>query len=76
MPPDWEVEMKKAILRTKPGCYYFVNSERIEGVHTRLSGDMTCLSGNVTGLYGNVDDCEISDEERKNGIDISDLIPP
>ena len=32
------------------------------------------LRGDVTGLRGNVDDCEITDEDRKAGIDVADLI--
>ncbi|MFW6246881.1 MAG: hypothetical protein ACOC22_01755, partial [bacterium] len=46
-----------------------------------LSGDCTGLYGNCTGLRGNcsdlrgdIDSCEISEEERKKGIDIKDLI--
>ena len=39
-----------------------------------LSGDVSCLRGNVTGLSGNVNDCEITDSERKNGVKIEDLI--
>jgi hypothetical protein len=28
----------------------------------------------VSGLRGNVDDCDITDEERKNGVDIECLV--
>lgn len=55
---------------------------------TELSGDVSGLSGDVTGLFGNVsglsgnctnivgnlDNCEITDEERKKGINIEELI--
>ena len=39
-----------------------------------LTGDVSGLRGNVSGLTGNVDDCEITKEEREQGIDIKDLI--
>ena len=39
-----------------------------------LTGDVSGLTGNVSGLTGNVDDAEISKEDRKKGVDISDLI--
>ena len=44
------------------------------GDATGLQGNVTGLWGNVTGLQGNVDDCEISDDERKNSVEISSLI--
>ena len=30
--------------------------------------------GDLTGVRGNLDECQITDEDRKNGIDIEDLI--
>jgi len=39
-----------------------------------LRGNVTGLSGNTTGLSGNLDDCEISDEDRKNGVNIRSLV--
>lgn len=39
-----------------------------------LRGDLSGLRGNVTGLRGNVDDCEITQAEREEGIDVSDLL--
>ena len=41
---------------------------------SNISGDVTGVSGDVTGITGNMDDCEISDEDRKNGININELI--
>ena len=32
------------------------------------------LSGDVSNLRGDVDDAEISDEDRKNGVKVSDLV--
>jgi hypothetical protein len=41
---------------------------------TMLRGDCTGLRGDCSWLSGNIDDCDISDDERENGIDITDLI--
>ena len=46
----------------------------LSGDVSGLSGDVSGLSGDVSGLRGNVDDCSITDEERKNGIDVKDLV--
>ena len=64
------------------------NVSGLSGYVSGLSGDVSGLSGNVSGLYGNVSglfgyvsglsgdvsDCEITDEDRAKGIDISELI--
>ena len=81
--------MKKALTKnTKKKCWYFVEGEKIYGVHpilwgdvtdlsgdvTDLWGDVTGLRGNVTGLSGDVNYCEISDKEREEGVDVSVLV--
>jgi len=43
-------------------------------VHSKLYGNVSGLYGDVTELYGYVSDCEITDEDRAKGIDISKLI--
>ena len=50
------------------------NVSGLTGNVSGLTGDVSGIRGNVSGLTGDVDDCEISEEERKNGIDIEDLI--
>jgi hypothetical protein len=52
------------------------NVSGLRGNVSCISGDVSGLRGNVSGLRGNVDGCEITDEERKNGIDIKNLIEP
>jgi len=48
---------------------------KITGMHAGIKGSVSIfLSGDVTGLSGNVNDCEITDSERKNGVKIEDLI--
>lgn len=73
--------MKKALTKTPSAIYYFKDGVRMEGAHylirgdlTGIRGDLTGIFGDLTGIRGNLDDCEITEEERKNGIDIQDLI--
>ena len=49
-------------------------SSGLTGNITGLYGNITGLTGNITGLTGDIDDCEITNEERKAGINIQDLI--
>jgi len=44
------------------------------GYVSGLYGNVNGLYGDVSGLYGDVSDCEITDEDRAKGIDISELI--
>jgi hypothetical protein len=46
----------------------------LTGYVSNLTGDVSNLTGNVSNLTGNVDDAEISEEDRKKGVDVSDLI--
>lgn len=61
--------------------YGNINSGNLYGDCTGLRGFIFKLIGNCTGVFGdctlisgNIDDCDISDEERKNGVAVSDLI--
>ena len=56
-------------------------SSGLSGDITGLYGDITGLYGNISGLYGdctsikgNLDDCELTEDDRKKGINIVDLI--
>ena len=74
--------MKKNLVNTNSQkLYYFINGKKIFGVHeniignvTGITGNVTGISGNVTGITGDIDKCKITDEERKSGINITDLI--
>lgn len=60
------------------------------GAHTRLTGDLselrgdcsglrgdcTGLTGDLSGLTGDLGACEITDEDRKRGIDVRTLVEP
>ena len=43
-------------------------------IHPDLRGNVTGLWGEISGLRGVIDECEITDEERIEGVDISSLI--
>ena len=47
---------------------------KLVGIHSDISGDVTGIRGDASGIIGDVDKCDISDEERINGINIDDLI--
>ncbi len=46
----------------------------LRGDCSGLNGDCTRLNGNCSGLYGNLYECDITDEDRKKGIDIAELV--
>ena len=46
----------------------------ITGNHAGIWGDLTGIRGDLTGITGNLDSCEITAEDRKKGINISELI--
>ena len=50
------------------------NCTSLSGDCTRLSGDCSGLRGDCTGLRGDLDECDITDEDRKKGIDIAELV--
>ena len=52
------------------------NISRLTGdISAGLTGDISGLTGNISGkIEGDIDLCEITDGERRKGIDIEDLI--
>jgi hypothetical protein len=46
----------------------------ISGNVIDISGDVTNILGDVTDISGDLDKCVITEEERRNGINIKDLI--
>ena len=46
----------------------------LRGDVTGLRGDVSGLCGDVSGLRGDLDECEITLDERKNGISIALLV--
>ncbi|MBN2591600.1 MAG: hypothetical protein JXA96_17170 [Sedimentisphaerales bacterium] len=66
--------MNKALRRGKNEVFYYKDNEEIKGIHADLGGDMSGIRGDVSGIYGDLDMCKITDEERKAGILIKDLV--
>lgn len=81
--------MKKALTKiNEKEIYYYENNVKkiidrkdkitypkgLSGDISGLSGNISGISGNCEGVKGNLDDCEITDKERKKGIDISELV--
>lgn len=81
--------MKRLLIKTKKyKLYHVVNGAEIEGKNPNMSGDCSglwgdcselcgdCsgLRGDCSELRGDLGDCDISDDERKSGIYITDLI--
>ncbi len=64
--------MKKAL--TRENNSYFNKGDDIRGDLSGISGNLSCISGNLSNIYGDLDDCEISQEDRDEGIDIEDLV--
>ena len=46
----------------------------LRGDCTGLYGDCSGLRGDCTGLRGDLYECDITDEDRKKGIDIAELV--
>ena len=73
--------MKKSLQKVSSELYHYKNGERVEGKNNEMTGDCSGLRGDCSGLTGDcsdlsgdLDGCEITKEERKNGIKIEDLI--
>jgi aggrecan 1 len=46
----------------------------LTGYISGLRGDISGLTGDISGLRGDISKCELTDEERKNGVNINDLV--
>jgi len=59
--------MKKCLKKLELKIYHVVKGEKIDGVHAGIRGD-------VTGIEGDVDGAGLTDDERRSGVDVSQLI--
>ena len=50
------------------------NVSGITGDVSGITGYVSGIRGDVSGIRGDVDVCELTDEDRKNGLDIRDLL--
>ena len=73
--------MKKALKRITNDKFYFVGGEKTFGTPPNINCDLSGVRGDLSGVWGDlsdvrgsVDDCDISESEREQGINIDDLI--
>jgi hypothetical protein len=66
--------MKKLLTKGNEELFYYENGNKIIGPNPKMTGNIDSLTGNVTGLRGNIDGCELTDEDRENGIDVRELV--
>lgn len=68
-------DMKKLLYyKNKYGYKIFGMNNKMIGDASGLVGDCTGISGYCTGIFGDIDICNITDDERKFGVNINDLI--
>jgi len=48
----------------------------LRGDCSELRGDCSELRGDCSGLRGNLDECEITAEDRAEGVDLKNLVQP
>ena len=79
--------MKKA-LKKEPNLYHIIGGVMVVGPNPELRGDCSglvgdcsglrgdcsMLRGNCTGLSGDLDECDITKQDRIEGVDISTLV--
>lgn len=46
----------------------------IRGDVSGICGDVSGIRGDVSGIRGNIDECGLTEDDRKRGVNISDLI--
>ena len=66
--------MQKKLHKEKKELYHYVDGQKVFGENSKMSGDCSYLSGNCSRLSGDLDDCEITKEERKKGVNIKNLV--
>ena len=60
--------MKRTLERYEfEALYHYNNGNKVMGPHKELRG-------NVSGLRGDVDECELTEMERYDGIEITELV--
>ncbi len=59
--------MKKKLSRIEKSLYHFKNEKKVIGKTDGMSGD-------CSGLSGNLDSCELTKQDRKKGLALSDLV--
>lgn len=65
---------KKLRTEIKRELYHYAEGMIVIGENPNMTGYCTGLSGDCTGLSGDIDICNITEKERKKGINIRKLI--
>ena len=66
--------MKKALSRVTTKLYHYKGDIKVDGTNSEMIGNCTSLNGDCSGLRGDLYECDITDEDRKKGIDIAELV--
>ena len=72
--------MKKCLKKENFEIYHILKGKKINGVSgiwddvSGIWGDVSGIRGDVSGIWGDVDDAELTDDERRAGIDVSQLL--
>ena len=66
--------MKKALSRVTTKLYHYKGDIKVDGTNGEMIGNCSGLYGDCTGLRGDLYECDITDEDRKKGIDIAELV--
>ena len=66
--------MKKALKRVEYKIWHFLNGNKVEGAPFGITGNLTGIRGALTSITGNLSDCELTEEERKRGVSVEELI--
>jgi len=66
--------MKNKKLRKAKGAKLLINDGNIKGDKSGIYGNAFGVHGDATGITGNLDDCGITDEDRKVGVNINNYV--
>ncbi len=73
--------MTKALSKTGKGLFHYKDGKKISGPNENMSGDCSGLIGDCSGLIGNCSGLsgrlynrELTEEDRKNGMNMADLV--
>jgi hypothetical protein len=48
--------------------------KKLTCISLKIRGDVSGIVGDASNFVGDIDECELSEEDRKNGVRIEDLI--
>lgn len=66
--------MLRSLTKNENTIWHVVDRKKVDGCHAGIIGNVSSISGNVSGIRGDLDDCEITDQEREDGININRLV--